>query len=114
MLHTVTACAFLWVAFVASTVTSRSIPPIYRLPVASSSHDLGFQHGQVARAQIQGWLRQSTEMAALWAFITTNITGQAAFSQLQADNTAAFPDLVSTLHGIADGARVNMSQVAHV
>jgi hypothetical protein len=105
----VAACMLL--ATFASTTAVRFIPPIYRLPMATSSYDLGLKHGQVARAQIQGWLRASNEMASLWNFITTNSSGRAAFAQLQADNTAAFPDMTSILYGIADGAQVNLSQV---
>jgi len=81
-------------------------PPIFHI-AASSLYDAGRQHGFLARQRIQGWFALG-EMQAAFAFVAHQ---PEIFNALKQRNSAAFPELVEELHGVADGADVSLDQI---
>jgi len=82
--------------------------PLYEI-VATTPYGAGLQHGQLAKAQIRGWLA-SGEMTGLAEYASTP-PGSGYFAELQRTNTEAFPEQVNEMAGIADGAVVPLRSI---
>lgn len=89
-------------------VRGLDVPAEFFEVTASNLYDAGFQHGRLARHQINGWF-QSKEMQYLFNF--TDGEGRARFEQLKANNSAVFPQYVREMQGIADGAELDINKI---
>lgn len=75
---------------------------------AHSLYDAGYQHGVLAAKEINAWFTLD-EFQATLDFVRNE--GADAFSAFKRDNSAAFPELVDEMRGIADGAKVSLDYV---
>jgi hypothetical protein len=90
-----------------ASAASASVPPLFTIK-ALSLRDAGLQHGTLAGDRIRGWM-DSGEMLAVKNFSLG--TGNSAFRQMIADNTRVFPEVVSELEGIAEGANLPVESI---
>ena len=98
------------------SIQAALLPPtaVSKIPLfhihATSLYDAGFQLGKLASIQIQTWF-QLAEFRATETFVQRSELGARAFAALKQDNTAAFPELVEEMKGMADGAGVSLDQI---
>ena len=97
------SCLCLFVTFTSSTTI-----PFYKIS-ASSLYDAGYQLGQKASTQIKQWV-QLTEFKTTESFVQHG-AGALAFHNLKRDNTAAFPEYLEEMKGLAKGANVTLDQI---
>jgi len=77
---------------------------------ASSLFSAGLQQGQLAQPQIQTWLSGS-EMSNLIDFALNDPVGNKAFRSIRQNTTTAYPELVTELEGMAEGADIPLDYI---
>eukprot|EP00443_Scrippsiella_acuminata_P098762 CAMPEP_0115737310 /NCGR_PEP_ID=MMETSP0272-20121206/87747_1 /TAXON_ID=71861 /ORGANISM="Scrippsiella trochoidea, Strain CCMP3099" /LENGTH=291 /DNA_ID=CAMNT_0003181599 /DNA_START=79 /DNA_END=951 /DNA_ORIENTATION=- len=82
-------------------------PPVFKIS-AHSLYDAGLQQGRLAADRIKAW-RHSEEMQKLVSW--TEGGGKEDFEKMKRDNSAAFPQYVEEIKGIAEGSGLDLDSI---
>jgi len=84
--------------------SQQRVPPLFNI-TATSLYDAGLQHGRMAAPLIKGWLN-GPEMRRIIAW--TKGKGSSDFAKIKQVSTAAYPQYVDEIRGIAAGADISL------